>query len=230
MVVCIGMSLTTFVQAGPGDVPVTTIVSDYDSGIASALQIQSDQLGAYRNSKTLVSVIQSVGTWLLDGYPGYVRGATRRVYLGFNQPIAGSGPGGGAPTAPPSGDYQARVISKCESYGNSMLTMAPGSMISCPLHVHFDAGGETYDIAMNPDLPHATHTNPANVTCIFPTSGTSACSQWKIAPSGIVVNPDGTLTYRNVAELHKTITSKGKTTMVHQGDFHLSFLIVVSKP
>lgn len=226
----LGISLVTLVQAGPGDVPVTTIVSDYDSGIGPALQIQSDQLGAYRNSKTQVSVIQSVGSWLLDSYPGYVRGATRHIYLGFNQPLEGSGPGGGVPTAPPSGGYQAHVISKCNTYGTSMLTMAPGSTAPCPLRIHFDAGGATYDIDMNPAMAHAQHTNPASVTCIFPASGSNACSQWKIAPSGMVVNPDGTVTYRNVGVLNKTVSSKGKTTLVKQGDFYFSFLIVVSKP
>ncbi len=230
-VFCLGISLVALVHAGPGDVPVISMVSDYDTGIAPALQIQSDQLGVYRHSKTLVSLIQSVGSWVLDSYPAYVRGATRSIYLGFNQPIAGSGLNGGAPTPPPSGNYQAHVISKCNSYNNSMLAMAPGTTMPCPLHVHFDADGDTYDIHMNPyavNVP-SQHTNYANITCIYPSSGSGSCSQWKIAPSGTLINPDGTVTYRNIGVLHKTTTSKGKTTMVKQGDFYFSFLIVVSK-
>ena len=187
----LGGSLT--VIAGPGDVPVTSLVSDYDTGIAPALQIQSDQAGSYQNGSKLTSVVQSEGTWVLDSYNPAK--ATRKVYLGFNKPIAGTGPGGGAPVAPPSGLYLARVMANCFADGLSMLTLAPGATINCPFHVHFDAGGSTYDIDMNPNNANGAGTDDAVVTCIFPTSSAGPCSEWRITPSGSVINPDDTVTY-----------------------------------
>src|SRR5262245_10054319 len=80
------------------DVPVTTIVSDYDSGIGPSLEIQSDQLGAYTYSSG--SSISSAGVWYL------ALNDTRTVVLRFTNPIAGSGPNGGDPVAPPSGNYR----------------------------------------------------------------------------------------------------------------------------
>jgi hypothetical protein len=224
--VCLGIS---FLYAGPGDVPVATIVSDYDSGIAPALQIQSDQLGAYQNSKTLTSIIQSVGAWVLDTT---VRNATRTVYLRFSDPIAGSGPGGGAPVAVPSGPYKARIITECNRYNDSMWTLAPGATMPCPMNVVFDYGGSTYHIHMNPFLQAApaAETNNVNITCVYPSSGAGPCSQWTIAPSATYVAADGSTKYRNVGILQKEVTAKGQMTLVKQGDFYFSFMILVTQP
>ena len=79
-------------KPGSSNTSVTSLISDYDSGVDPALQIQSDTLGAYRNSSTLTSVIGTDGTWAVDSY--YVQKATRRIYLNFSQPIATTGPGG----------------------------------------------------------------------------------------------------------------------------------------
>ena len=131
---------------------MTSIVSDYAADIAPALQVKSDQLGSYRNSKTLTSLIQSVGAWLLD-----TTSSTRSVYLGFTQPIAGSGLGGGDPVVIPSGHYSARLISKCNAGGVSMLTLPAGATITCPLHIAFSYNGSDYAVQMNPEVsPNGT--------------------------------------------------------------------------
>jgi len=225
---CFATSLVTLTQASTGDVPVTTIVSDYDSGIGPALQIQSDQGGAYKNAKNLQSMMYGAGSWEIDAYN--VRNATRGVYLAFSQPIAGTGPNGGAPVAPPTGIYKAHVTTECYRYNTNPTTMAPGSTISCPMAVRFDSGGKTYTVHMNPQNATWAGTNPVNMTCIFPTSGTNPCSQWRITPSGSVVNPDSSVTQRNVGQLDIVGSSKGQTTYTKQGQFYFSFLILATNP
>jgi len=225
----LSICLTLPALAAPArDVPVTSIVSDYAADIAPALQIQSDQLGSYRNSKTLTSLIQSVGAWLLD-----TTGSTRSVYLGFTQPIPGSGLGGGDPVVLPSGHYNARLILKCNAVDQSMLTLPAGATITCPLHIAFSYNGNDYAIQMNPGAsPNGTfpETNYANVSCIFPTGGANPCSQWKLTPSASSTMPDDTVRWRNVAKLLKYSTSRGTTVANDQGDFYFSFLILVSNP
>jgi hypothetical protein len=208
--------------------PVTTIISDYDSGIAPALQIQSDQLGAYKNAKNLQSYVYSFGSWEIDAYN--VRNATRTVYLGFTQPIAGTGPDGGPPVAPPSGFYKAHLTTECYHYGTNPTTMAPGSTISCPMNGGFEYGGKAYTIRMNPLDAMSIGTDPVKITCIFPSMGTNPCSQWRITPGSSVANPDGTVIYRSVGQLDVRVTSRGQTTFIRQGQFYFSFLILVTNP
>ncbi len=213
-----------------GDTPVTTIVSDYDSGIAPALEIQSDQLGAYNNSTTLTSIINNTnGVWYLDSLNP--RNATRKVTLRFTNPVPGSGPNGGNPVAPASGNYLVFAYSSCNhpNYLSSYLTLPAGQTMPCPLTVQFDAGGRGYFLHMNDRAIDYPQTNHVNVTCIFPTSGTNPCSQWIIRPSGSGMLPDGSTVIRNVANLSYSTTSKGQTVWVNQGDFYMSFSILVSK-
>ncbi|MEP7346214.1 MAG: hypothetical protein ABI877_13150, partial [Gemmatimonadaceae bacterium] len=179
-----GIVVTT--AQGNNDPPVTTLVSDSDPSIAAFLQIRSDALGAYLNSNTLTSVIQNIGAWVLDSRS--TRNSTRRFYLDFSQPVLGSGPNGGSPIAVPSALYKVRAISKCNIYGSSMWTLAPGATMLCPLHIAFDYGSNAYAVQMNPnpagDPEGAPETQPANITCVSPTSGAGPCTQWLIAPSG----------------------------------------------
>jgi hypothetical protein len=71
-------------------------------------------------------------------------------------------------------------------------------------------------------------TNYANVRCIFPTTGTSACSQWKFTPSG-TYGVDGTVNYRNVAQLLEMTTIGRQTIAIDRGDFYMSFSIELAK-
>lgn len=213
-----------FAAGGSKDTPVTSTISDNDVTIAPALQIRSDAFGAYTNSNTLTSVIQDIGAWVLDSY--YPRNSTRKVFLEFSLPKAGSGPGGGAPVAVPSGLYKVRIISRCNILGTSFLTLAPGASMPCPLHVAFDYSGVSYAVQMNPGpsgVDPAPETNYATITCTTPSSGSGPCTAWTITPSGA----GG----QNVARLIKYVaTGKNTTTPVNQGDFYFSFRIGVTNP
>jgi len=211
-----------FRAATGSNTPVTALVADANAAVAPTLQIRSDGLGAYQNSSSLTSIIQSIGAWELDSYDP--RRSTRTVYLDFSQPIAGSGPGGGNPIAIPSGLYKVHAIAKCNLYGTSMLTLAPGATISCPLHFgDVYSGGVKYAVQMNPFQSAADtaypETNYANITCVFPASGAGPCSQWTILPSGTFIGTDSTPYYRNVGALLKYGTGKG-ATVVKEGDFY----------
>ena len=130
--------------------------------------------------------------------------------------------------------HEAKLYAKCNgtNYQNNMLTLAPGATIACPLRVEFDSGGRQYWLQMNPYGEEGAYpeTNWANITCIFPTSGTSPCAQWRIEPSGTYTAPDGSVWKRNVAVLLQVVTSKGKTSYLKQGDFNVSFIFVVTNP
>ena len=221
-------------NAGSGDVPVTAIVADADAAIAPSLQIRSDGLGPYTNSNSLTSVLQPIGAWVLDSYNP--RRATRRLYLDFGQPIAGSGPSGGAPIAVPSALYKLRAISKCHLLGTSFQTLAPGASMPCPLHIAFDYSGSSYAVQMNPGPSsgdpegNAPETNYAAITCVAPSSGAGPCTGWTVTPSGSYVDTEGTTRSGNVAKLLKYVTSKGKTVATNQGDFYFSFQIGVGNP
>ena len=209
------------VAAQNTDLPVTTTIEDFEAAIAPTLQIQSDGLGVYRNSRDIGSVIQSGGDWVLDTN---TKSSTRGVYLDFSQPVAGSGPGGGAPIGLSSGVYKARLITKCHVYGNNLLELAGGQTVPCPLTIGFDLGSDSYRIQMNPVTGTFVYpeTNFTNVTC---TSAVTWCNEWKFEPTAVAL--DGSL--RNRANLTKIVTNKGKTTEFNQGDFYFSFLLRLSK-
>jgi hypothetical protein len=225
----VGVGLSLSLIAGPPakDVPVTSMVLDYAADIAPRLNVQSDGLGSYLNASTLVSHIQTVGDWELDARTP--KGATRKIYMDFSQPIAGSAPGGGNPTAPPSGIYRFRAIAKCSLYGNSLLGFTAGAAKTCPLHIGIDYGGTTWAFEMDPYTAANgpfPETNYANVTCIYPTTGSAACSQWKFTPSGTYTDADGTTKYRNVAKLIEGPTTRNP---ILHGDFYVSFEILFAK-
>jgi hypothetical protein len=214
--------------APPKNVAVRSTVLDYAGDVAPRLNIQSDGLGDYVNASTLTSQIQAVGDWELDAKNP--KGATRRLTIDFAEPIAGSGPGGIDPTPPPAAAFKFRVIAKCSLYGNSLLQFAAGAVKTCPLHIGFDYNGVTWAYQMDPYTAANgpfPQTNYATVTCIYPTSGSSPCSQWKFTPSGTYVEADGTVRYRNVAKLLEYQTSRGRSVVVDHGDFHVSFSMLI---
>lgn len=206
---------------GTSATPVTSNIADDAPDVAASLQLRSDGLGAYANSSSLTSEIQSIGDWVLDALNP--RGATRQVYLDFSQPIPGTGPNGGDPVALPSGLYQFRAISRCSQDGNSYLTLAPGTSVSCPLHVRFNYNGDSYAVEMNPN--NAPETDNASVSCVSPSTGSGACTGWVISPSGTFTGGS-----RNEAQLIHYVKAKGKTQNVDEGDFYFSFQISVTNP
>lgn len=225
--------VTALAAAGGGtNTAVTATIADADPAVAPTLQLKSDGGGAYKNSTSLISVIQGngFGDWELDSFNP--KNSTRTVDLEFSRPIAGSGPNGGDPIAIPSGKYKVHMISKCHLYGNSFFTIAPGQTVACPLHIGgVYVGTQEYSVQMNPSLSSAdtawTETNYANVSC---TSTAGSCSSWTLTPSG--TDPDGSRA--NVAALlayqRTTVRGKTTTTIVKQGDFWMSFRIGVTAP
>jgi hypothetical protein len=209
------------------NVPVVAAIEDIEEAIAPILQIRSDGLGFYTNSKVLQSIIQSGGDWELDTN---LRGTIRGITLDFGQPVPGSGLGGGSPVAPANGIYHARFIAKCHLYGNDLLALTGGQTVDCPLTTSFAIGDTSYRIQMNPRTGAAVFplTDFVNVTCTS-SGATTPCSQWRIEPTGTFTAPDGSLKKRNRANLTKIVTSKGKTIETNQGDFYFSFQIQATK-
>jgi hypothetical protein len=209
----------------PPTIAVTSTVID-----DPFFQILSDGHGAYPNSKTVNSIIQtSLGDWVFDTN---VSGSTRTIYLDFSRGIAGSGPNGGSPVPLASGFYQVHLISKCHLYNLSFLSIAPQQTVQCPFRVgQIMVGSQEYAVHMNPQptIDDGTwpETNPANITC---NSTSGSCASWTIAPSGIGL--DGLPASVGVLLAYHTTTTKGKTTttITKQGDFYMSFRLNVTNP
>jgi hypothetical protein len=222
--VATGLVLQTGAKAKPpSDTPVTTTIDGLGVNTLPTFRIQSDQLGAYRNSSSLSSIIQGIGDWELDMI-NFNSSPQRKALIDLRDPVPGSGPGGTAPVAPFA--YQlvrARFISKCTQNGIDMRTMQPGNLYPCPLAVAFDdAGGVRYRLAANPS--NFSETNWVQVTCVA-TDTNAKCNQWKIEPSVTQLNGER----KNVAKLLKVATKPHQTDQ-DMGDFYLSFTIHVTNP
>jgi hypothetical protein len=223
------VSIGLMLEAGakgkpPSDTPVTTTIDGLGVNTLPTMRIQSDQLGAYRNSSSLQSILQSaLGDWVLDTL-NYNSSPQRKVLIDLRDPVAGSGPGGGAPTAPFA--YQsvrARFISKCSQYGVDMRTIAAGATIYCPLAIAFDdAGGVRYRLSMHSD--NFPEVNLVQITCLT-TNTAGKCNQWKMEPS--VTQLDGER--KNVAKLLKVATKPHQSDQ-DTGDFYMSFTIHMTNP
>jgi hypothetical protein len=205
------------------DTIVTSEIDNNEALIAPVLRLQSDGLGVYPNSKQVVSKIQALGDWELDMFT--TNNTTRAVQLDLSEPIAGSGPNGGAPIVPFAAPQKvrARLIAKCASYGVRMQDLLNGQTVSCPLAVRFDYGGQAYRLVMNPD--NFLDTRSIYVSCIRSDS-TGKCNQWKLEPSEL----QGDGTRKSIAKLLKLTTVKGKAVEENQGNFYLSFSITATTP
>jgi hypothetical protein len=202
------------------DTPVTTTIDDADSA-AVLHSIRSDGAGAYHNSAALVSVVQTVGAWLLDSKSP--RRATRRVFLSFDRPVAGTETG--AP--PPSGPYPVRMISKCHLNGYRFQDITSSDPLPCPLHIAFDHDGVAYALQMNDSIRAGgsdadgayPDTDPAQVACAAAADG--RCAAWRVASRA----GGG-----HVAKLLRYRASKGRTVREDRGNFVVSFGITVTNP
>jgi hypothetical protein len=208
----------------PSDTPVTSTIDGLGVDTLPTLRIQSDQTGSYRNSNSLQSILQAaVGDWVLDTL-NFNSSPQRKVLIDLRDPVPGSGPGGGAPTAPFA--YQlvrARFIEQCSVYGTDMRTIPGGSTVYCPLVVAFDdAGGVRYRLTMRAD--NFSEVNLTQVTCVT-TDANSKCNQWKIEPSAVQLNGER----KNVTKLLKVATRPNQADQ-DMGDFYLSFTINLTNP
>jgi hypothetical protein len=191
------------------------------------LRIQSDQLGAYRNSSSLESILQAyLGDWTLDML-NFNSSPQRKVLIDLRDPVPGSGPNGGAPFNPFGAQghqlVRARFIAKCSQYGIDMRNMQPGNLYPCPLAIAFnDASGVRYRLSMHAN--NFPELNLMQVTCLG-TNTSGKCNQWKMEPS--VTQLDGER--KNVTKLLKVAT-KGNQSDQDMGNFYLSFSINLTNP
>lgn len=208
----------------PSDMPVTTVIDGLGVNTLPTLRIQSDQLGAYQNSSSLQSLLQaSLGDWVLDTL-NYNSSPQRKVLIDLRDAVPGSGPNGGAPTAPFAYQHvRARFIAKCSQYGTDMRNMQPNNFYPCPLAIAFDdAGGVRYRLSMHAD--NFPEVNLMQVTCV--TADTNGkCNQWKLEPSVTQLNGER----KNVAKLLKVATKPNQSDQ-DMGDFYLSFAIHLTNP
>ena len=214
------------------DVPVTTTIADADGNIAPALQIRSDGVGPYANTKDVQSLIQSVGDWVMQS--DYSTASTRTVFVDFGRPISGSCPTcpNGNPLALPSQLYPTRFIAKCHEYNANMLTLPLGASTTCPMYTRVIFNGQSYRINMNPNpaaQAYYPETNDVSITCTG-MDPLGKCNRWKVEPNGYYMLPDGSIARGSVGKLVKVTTVKGRTTDVDQGDFSFSFSIQMITP
>ena len=206
----------------PAETPVTSTIDGLGVDALPTLRIQSDQLGSYQNSRSLVSYIQAyLGDWELDML-NLNSSPQRTVLIDLRDPVPGSAPNGSNPIAPFA--YQrvrARFIAKCSQYGVDLRTMAAGAMNYCPLAIAFDASGVRYRLTMHAN--NFPEVNLVQVTCLA--NANSKCTQWKMEPS--VTQLDGER--KNVTKLLKVAT-KGNQPDQDMGDFYLSFAFHLTSP
>ncbi len=226
LLLCIGLFVTVAAQK-VSNLPVTSSIEGFGVNTSPTLRVQSDQNGTYKNSKSVQSIIQPIGAWVLD--TNYSNSSTRAMLIDFQEPIAGSAPDGASPVAPFA--YQlvkARLISKCNEYGVNPLNMVGiGSTLTCPLAVRFDYGGSSYRVVMN--FLNYAETNPVTLTCdgvatpANPT--TSKCAQWRIEPS--VIQNDGQR--KCIGKLLKLASSNNLSDQ-DLGNFYFSFTFHLTNP
>jgi hypothetical protein len=211
----------------PSDTPVTTVIDGLGVDTFPTLRIQSDQLGAYRNSSSLQSLLQATfGDWVLDML-NYNSSPQRTVLVDLRDPVPNSGPNGSAPINPlGTNGYQqvrARFIARCSQNGIDMRTMQLNNIYPCDMAVAFDdASGVRYRLAENPS--NFGETNWVQITCVA-TDANAKCNQWKIEPSVTQLNGER----KNVAKLLKVATKPHQADQ-DMGDFYLSFTIHLTNP
>jgi hypothetical protein len=241
--ICLALFSTTLAQKTK-DVPVTVTINEYvdvpDPAGGSQripMQVQSDGAGSYKNSKSVISVIQSLGDWEFDTGVT-IRTPTRKVFIDFSQPIAGSAPGGGNPTAPfVTALVSPRFRAKLSQYGLNMLTIPYGETVLAPMTIgfYYPAGSsDQYRIHNTPGeqsiFPY-TETDFVDMTCTG-VDANSTCNHWQIMPDGAkggCVTADCSVK-RNVVKLVKVITRGASVTEIDLGDFYMSFAIDVTNP
>ena len=205
----------------PSDTAVTTTIDGLGVNTLPTMRIQSDQLGAYKNSSSLQSILQaSLGDWVLDML-NYRSSPQRKVLIDLRDPVSGS-------SINPFGatgyqNVRARFIATCSQNGIDMRNMQPSpNVYPCPMAVAFDdASGVRYRLAENPN--NFSETNWVQVTCVA-TDANAKCNQWKLQPSATQLNGE----VKNVASFPRLRPTPPPDQ--DMGDFYLSFTIHVTNP
>ena len=206
------------------DTGVTTSLVGFGVDTFPTMRLQSDQLGPYVNSSSVLSHIQSSGDFEL--ITNSASTPTRKVLFDFRDPIPGSAPGGLNPTPPfPFQMMPARFICKGGAHATDMQTMyGVGTIGYCALSPSFRfPDGTAYRIDMG--TPTFPGTQPALITCVRVDS-TNKCNQWRIEASQIQADGER----KNLGRLMMTTPAKPKDIHASVGDFYFSFTIDVVKP
>ena len=229
MVILLLLAVTTLfletAQAGKPiqDTPVTNSFVGFGVDTFPTMRLQSDQLGPYLNTSTVVSHIQSSGDWELKTDTST---PTRTIFFDFRDPVPNSAPGGANPNPP--FQYQkvsARLICKGGNYGTDMQEMyGLNTTGNCALFPAFPLNGSNYRIDMD-GLAFSPGTQPALVTCLR-VDAANKCNQWRIEPSGVQANGER----KNIGRLLRTTPAKPKAIQTDLGKFYFSFTIDVTKP
>src|SRR5437879_5808498 len=82
-----GLMLEVGAKGKPtSDTPVTSTIDGLGVNTLPTLRIQSDQLGAYKNSSALSSIIQGIGDWELDMI-NFNSSPQRKVLIDLRDPV-----------------------------------------------------------------------------------------------------------------------------------------------
>ena len=223
----------------PKTTPVTSTIQDLRPD-NTPYRIHSDSPLSGTNTYThnvnsVVSQFQSPPEWELST----LSSTTRKIFVDFGDPA----PGSSTSSAPFTSQYVVgRFVTQCfrlyNPGGGPNDYIAVGNMIGlnfaqpCPMLLRFDLNGIIYRVEM--DQIRYPGSDDALVTCtgvVDPLSpSTSQCNKWTIGPTAINGGTDAGGQPRNLTELVKVTTSKGKTTEQHLGYYFMTFNIGISNP
>ncbi len=204
-------------KAPSGDVAAVSEL--LGGGGSPALDIESDQLGGYRNGVDgVTSVLQMpTGDWLLD-LSG--RTSSRSARVDLTDPL----PDNVRPAPFTSALVRSRIIAKASQLQSGGLAsmVGLGSTMRSPLSLAFAYDGKNYGLRMNP--ANHVRTDWVVVTCVGVTDpgapATSSCSKWELTPGG--THDD---VAKNVGYLEE-VTSRGATLVGH---YYFTFRFVVTR-
>jgi hypothetical protein len=218
---CALISIT--LSAAPArDVPVVSMIDGDGAGDVTHT-MQSDGLGPYvhtaRGTSGVESHIQEGGDYEMDVY--YFTSNRRLSYrFAAENLLSGTALASGLITT------KGRLIMKCGSATNNMLTMVEGAVLHCPMAGRFDWNNRVYLTRMG-GVGYPNSTAPT-IVCTATSGGT--CAAWTISSCQVPTDPaTGACNNAGVMTLLEERTAKGKVTEIRVGDFTMEFRIGATK-
>lgn len=212
----------TLSAAPARNVPVITVI-DGGGSADVAHTLQSDGLGPYvhtaRGPSGVESHIQEGGDYELDVY--YFTSNRRLSYrFAAENLLNGSSLASGLITT------KGRLIIKCGSSTDNMLTMVEGATLHCPMAGRFDWNNRVYLTRMG-GVGYPSSTAPT-ITCTATSGGT--CAAWTISSCQLPTDPaTGSCGNAGVMTVLEERSAKGKVTETWVGDFTMQFRIAATK-
>ena len=204
------------------DVPVVSIIEGDGSGDV-VHTLQSDGLGAYvhtaRGSSGVESHLQEGGDYELDVY--YFTSNRRLSYKFAAENLLS-----GNPLASGLITTKGRLIIKCGSSTDNMLTMVEGATLHCPMAGRFDWNNRVYLTRMG-GVGYPNSTAPT-IACTGTSGGT--CAAWTISSCQLPTDPaTGSCDNLGVMTVLEERTAKGKVVEIWVGDFTMQFRVAATK-